>query len=94
MRSLLDNFVQGSGEAQAVWKLTFSSHHSIDIDRQIYNSESTLYNQLLKLNGGCYIISSAGAKMGKNVLDVAQNFVLTPCIISHFPLISKKYAFF
>ena len=25
------NFVQGSGEAHAVWKLTFSSHHSLDL---------------------------------------------------------------
>ena len=55
------NFVQGSGEAHAVWKLTFSSHHSFDFKRNIYNSESTLFNQLLKLIWGCGISFSAGA---------------------------------
>ena len=50
------NFVQGSGEAHAVWKLTYSSHHSFDLKKKyIYNSESTLYNQLLKLIRGCGI---------------------------------------
>ena len=37
------NFIQGSGEAQAGRKLTFSSHHSIGFKTKIYNSESTLY---------------------------------------------------
>ena len=28
------NFVQGSGEAHAVWKLTYSNHHSFDFKRK------------------------------------------------------------
>ena len=54
-------FVQGSGEAQTVWKPTFSGHHTVDFWRKRMQFGATLFNQLLKLNWECGISFSAGA---------------------------------
>ena len=60
------NFVQGLREAQAVWKPTFSSHHSIDFKRKKRYSKPTLFNQHLNLIWECGLSLSAGAfKNGK-----------------------------
>ena len=74
----------------------FEANIALFLKEKKCNSEATLFNQLLKLIWECAISLSARAfKNGQKWAKVLDNkFDLPPCIIIHFPSISKNNSIF